>query len=819
LAIGIAAAVPPEGWGQVQSTDQRFVAGLRERRLFELAESYCRGRLADPALDSVARAELALQLAQVLVARAASLPLADQPAAWQGARVALDEFLTQYPEHPQREVIVVQHALTLLARGQCLRREWEISPELPQLQAEAAQQLRAAVAELDGADRLIGELLPVRQRQRTESELSIPQLMALRNNVQFQLAQCHLNSALLYQAGSAERADGLTQVSQRLDQLSGRIQPDDPLRGSIDVLRAECFRHLGQFHQAESLLAGLDPDTLDAELRGNYWGERIDLALAQKQVDRAIGWLPQFADYYANAPRLCLSMVELFLAAAGDATAPEDRALWQDRAEQVMRVLDAFHGSYWSRRASRLLLASSATKSPASSGELVLRLTEELIRKGEHEEAIRLLDMAGNQAASGNRRDAAARLAFRAAQIYQQLGEHQEAADRFRLLATAFAELPLAADAHLAACWSLAQLVPTQSGAIDEYLRLLREHLERWPNSASGDQAAIWLAPILARQAAWNEAFLVAASVRPDSSHAGRAVEIGCSAALAELATQTAEDSGQLAARAADVRRALDEWATRLAAADQPTISADRGRLVLTQIAIGLRYRGTDLPTGVTQLRALLDEYDQAAPAWKPTALAWKQLCDVGGSEAGEELESAVLEPAHSALWLHVALAQRSERNAEAMARLILNQYQLQEANLSSSDPASRIRWQMAAAESLWVLGKRDEAIDLFAKLAAQHPRVLEVQRRLALLLGGDDRDSSLEAALAAWRTVAAGSPPRSDVWFEAKLEIARLLVRLGNAPEAKQLLQYLKTVPPGWGDSSLESDFEALLKQLQSQY
>lgn len=52
------------------SSDQRFLAGLRERKLFELAVTYCQERLADPQLPNSRRAELTIELSLSLAEQA-----------------------------------------------------------------------------------------------------------------------------------------------------------------------------------------------------------------------------------------------------------------------------------------------------------------------------------------------------------------------------------------------------------------------------------------------------------------------------------------------------------------------------------------------------------------------------------------------------------------------------------------------------------------------------------------------------------------------------------------------------------------------------
>ncbi len=809
-------ALPSQAFGQ--TAEQRFAAGLRERRLYDLSATFCRQRLADPAIDPLEQTDLLLQLAQALVARANALEMNRQPVAWDEARKSLADFLREHPEHSRREVIVVQHALTLLARGQSLRQEWELSSGQSDLKSMASHTLRDAVGELDAAQKLIADdLLPRRQRQHRENELSIAQLLTLQNNIQFQLAQCHFNSALLY--GDDEKStqvDALTQIGERLDQLARRVQPDDPFRFQIEILRVECQRRLGQFDAAQAMLAAIDEQTLTTELRAEYWSERFQLALAHKQSDQAIAWLPQVAAFYTTNPKLCLSLVQLFLAVAGETADKTERQKWQNRAEQTILVLETYHGSYWTRRANLLLLAGASGTTAASSANLVVRLVDELLRKNQADEALRLLDLASGQAVAENRRDAAAGLAFRAAQIQQQIGANQDAADRFRLLAAAFQDQPEAATAHLSACWNLAQLLRLKPEMLADYVGLLREHLATWPTDKTADQAAIWLAPLLNLQGEFREAFSVAASVRPTSTDFGKAVELACAAALSELSRTSTAEPDQLVARATDIERALAQWIERSDEIPTSDQGCSVGQLKLTRTVIALRFLAQDAKAATQELDALLNTPLQPSPHWLGSAIAWRALCRaITGTKIPAD-EVGQLKLSDSENWLAVVQRSLANENRAAISKLVIEQFEQVKNQIASEDISSQARWAIAMAESTWALGDLDRAVEQFTALAVQHPRLLEVQVRLARTLSSDTSGTWTDRAMAAWRAVANGSQPRSDAWFEAKLGLARLMIRGGHLDDARKFLLYLKTVPPGWDQSSLKKDFETLLAQAQ---
>ena len=103
------------------------------------------------------------------------------------------------------------------------------------------------------------------------------------------------------------------------------------------------------------------------------------------------------------------------------------------------------------------------------------------------------------------------------------------------------------------------------------------------------------------------------------------------------------------------------------------------------------------------------------------------------------------------------------------------------------------------------------------AEVAKLYPRDEAIQTRfgeLLLEISGDHPDVR-SRALGQWRRLAASTPPHSPAWYQAKLNVARLLVADGQSGDARTMLRYLKAVPPGWSQSPLAPEFEALLAEL----
>ncbi|MCE2791487.1 MAG: hypothetical protein LW697_03415, partial [Blastopirellula sp.] len=138
--------------------------------------------------------------------------------------------------------------------------------------------------------------------------------------------------------------------------------------------------------------------------------------------------------------------------------------------------------------------------------------------------------------------------------------------------------------------------------------------------------------------------------------------------------------------------------------------------------------------------------------------------------------------------------------------RLAVIERLLQVAGEGAADP-SDLRLRQAA---IWeAAGEEAKALASLEQLAEQLPRRLDVQLRLARALARNPERQT--AALSQWRRVSAGVKDRSDEWYEAKYQVARLLLESGQKAEAKKLLDYLSVVPPGWSDSKWKQQFDAL--------
>jgi len=191
--------------------DERFLEGLRQRRLFELAEKYCTERLAGAQLPPVVQGDLAVELIRTYALHAANSPPDQREELWKRARTAAAEFQRQNPQHSRGILIRMQDALTLLAQGELARQELEAGAADPDESARKA--LREATKLLADLDKEIAREIPLRRRgQLRPEELTADELTSLQHNAIHQLARASRNLALLYEAKSADQVAGLSRA-------------------------------------------------------------------------------------------------------------------------------------------------------------------------------------------------------------------------------------------------------------------------------------------------------------------------------------------------------------------------------------------------------------------------------------------------------------------------------------------------------------------------------------------------------------------------------------------------------------------------------
>lgn len=809
--------------------NERFLEGLRQRRLFELAEKYCVERLSSPQLPLVIQGDLAVELIRTYALHAANSPPDRRAELWKLARVAAAEFHRQNPQYPRGILIRMQDALTLLAQGELARQELEAGATDPAEVESARQALRDATKLLADLDKELSREIPLRRRgQPKPDELTADELTSLQHNTHHQLARAYRNQALLYDPKSADQVAGLTQASELLAQPLTVLGPDEPLAWQIRLDLAVCHRLLGKWEAAKEQIEQMDREGVDPAVRLRARAEAIRVELAAKDLREAQVLLQEglkgrtlegatSADYDFALFEAQLSLWR----AAGQAKDKLAAKTYQEQTLNLAKFLEETHGPYWGRRADQLLIRSQAGGAGAGT-EILSRAADSLYLKKEFDQAVAAYDRAAEQARTGGNDAGAFELAYKAALVQEQRQKHEDAARRFRALAVALPAHQDAAAAHLRGAWNEAKEAARDADAEQAYVAMLAEQIATWPQSESAAQARLWLGKWHMGRKEWAPAVEAFTGVTRESLH--------FPAAVAAIAPCWQEHLRSLAAAGkktdAEAERAAHWFEAAILGTESklPEKWTTTDRLAALEMAkILLDYRPDKYRQAESILQTAIDNAGNAPAAWKAEVQSQLVLAIAGQSGRRDDALAMLAQIGQASpeqlLDLLSGLSSVISRSRKEVRPQIAG-IQLQAADMlwpqrtkltkSAALSLTRIR-----AEALAATGKRAEAMTAFAALAKENPDTAAVQQGYAdLLLSGDS--ASVKQALDQWRRILSRTKPRSELWFKAKYSVALAQFKLGEKKDAAAILRYTLELPPGLAGTVWQDKYEALLHECE---
>lgn len=800
--------------------EAQFLAGLRQRRLFELAERYCRERLANPQASETARVDLTRELMLTLALHAANSPAAEREARWQAARDVAREFREKQPRHPRAALVELQDALTLLLQGELLQQELVASDQ--EVATKALPPLREAnrqLAELE--KRLNIDLLPSRRQPPAAGELTAGELAELLQQVQQQQARALRSLGLCYPAKDENRVSLLLQAVDLLKKSLSRLAVDDPRVAPLQLELAIGYRHLGQGAEAGPLLEALAQEGAPSPLRAQAQAEVARWRLLAGDLAGAARIL-EVAPAESNVPEFDFARLEVVTAQWRKALQASDNRAeeWQKKCLELARTIEDTHGDAWGQRANQWLVRH-APRTAAAGAELLGKAADQLYLQGQLDDAIAAYDEAAGQAVASKNSTAAFELGYKAALVEQQRKSHRAAAERLRKLSLANKALPAAAEAHRQAAWNLAQALRGESTPTSEYAALLNEHLQTWPQGDVADQVRIWLGRLKESEQAWDEALAAYRGVPRSSPQFAAALSGAIRAGeqqLAELQASGASTDGAARDAIAYYEQAITGATDQLPKTWSPT----DGQAAVAAARVVLGYRTSGYDGAELLLNAALAGQPDAPAPWRHEAqsLLVAALAVQPGKRgaAAEMLKSLGAATPQTLLGLLDTLTLIARRARPETAREIaalqlqaVEQLWPERGKLGANVQA---RLERVRAECLVSTGKLDEAVVLYTRLAQEYPQDGEVQEGFASLLTMRTDRASLQKGLEQWRRVAAKSPPRTERWWRAKYGVADAQYKLGDKAGAGKLIRYLVEVPPGLEGCELKEQFLALLKR-----
>jgi len=809
---------------------QTFLEGLRERRLYSLAEAFCKQQLNGQELNGQQRQQLTLELIRTYAGRAINARPGQRQPHWAAAHQIAATYLRAHKDAPGSPLITMQDALTLLARGELLRQEWEAGAGSQSSVETARQVVIEASTALEKLDTYLTREIPLRQRRRLKpNELSSDALFALQNNVRYHLARAFRNSARCYPPGAADRINSLQQSAEALKRLLPRLPQDDPLRWQSLIDQAVCQRLLGQLPEAKQTLVLLLQTAPPAQFRLQARAETVRQLLQQGKPDKAAIELSKGRTIAGKtSPQLDYAHLETYidLWQAADKDQKQQEAIqWRNKAKLIVAEIERSHGPYWRRRADQLLVKAAGQGAGAGDLDILVRQAKAAYLASEFDKAINIYEAAGKQALKAEDKAEAFSMFYLAALIPHKRLQYAIAAGKMRALSLSLQEQPQAASTHLLAIFNVSRAVRKQPALVASYADMLEEHIATWPTAATAAQARMWLARLRQHQKSWAEAINLYLEIPPASDHYQAAVDAAAECAgswLDDLRSRDGEYQQQALVMVNMFEDLVRDKSGKLPQEWNP--ATRRGALTAARIRMQHTLGGGAAATAI--LTAAINGKPEPDAAWLSQAQAIHVLALAsqpgGQAEATQKIRQMAAASPTDLLQLVQGLTQSAQRAGDA-SQIAMSALQLEAISQlwpqrSKLTAAEQLSLETARAAALAMSGRhnpaqRKQAEAAYATLAAAHPRNAAIQQGYAALLLESSDSATLKMALKQWRRISIASRPRSDLWWRAKYSVALAQSRLGQKKEAASLIRYLKAVPPGLKGAPLERQFETLLQ------
>lgn len=728
---------------------------------FDEATAYCieQSEGADPTGDAIAKWAIKQSQSLSAAAKVKSKYSNDEV---EKAQSPVTILLGAYPGHRRQ--------LFLLAQLEAVRRDaaqhavvtFAVSPATESRVDEITKLLSRSQSAIVELARKIADQHSSLQSARSDHDHAlIADLQRLEQYLLIDAVSLSLMQTELFAAGSRDRLGAAAQAVSTADKAINNLPADSAARREVERLRVEAMIRGQQLDRAETDLVALArswPKPLPHELYAMR--VRIDvlrgsLDAAEKKLDSFFGSSPELA---ARSIEMDLARTQWLIAKRGGG----DVGAWLDAIERR-------NGLYGRRRAEAIALSKLRSQSgnqPIDSA-LVVAQGEDWLRRGDYGRAADLFSSAAVSERDGKR---AIQFATKAAAALIQIKRAGEASEILAAVARDHQGFELAPATHLQAA------VTYHSSDRQDKTRkiesLLKEHLQRWPDSDKAPAARQWLVQIYESQNRLLDA-AVAASMLSPQSHTAQELDT----ALARWVSAVTSAEQQ-----ADVKPLMQDFLTTFKPlTERPSAAAkirETAALVLDRELLG------EVPAAMST-EANRSKFYESLLAYRDSAgqASMQQV-------PPDEISDAVR-------WRLMRDGRQYPQMRTSVANLIQGWSSAPEATI---DGAERSLWLGDAA-------KAESSLRALIKAAPAGQRG-SMMRKSATLLASTENKKGKELAVTLWDELAAGSARGSSQWHEAKLGAIELLRTNGQGDQASRRAKYiLLTSPPK--DQALRRRYE----------
>jgi hypothetical protein len=646
------------------------------------------------------------------------------------------------------------------------------------------QSIRLGLDDLDSLEQIVLKMQPDKpilskaQRELKDktqpNEITASEILDLRGEIELLRADLLYQRSICHPSGSDEQIAAATQMLSSIDRASGQLPSTWTHRPMLVLARAEAELQLGR-HAAvqksmselwESLEVSSNPEAKDWKLAAASLAIRS--ARISEQWVIAEAWLAR-AGGWERSPELALEHVAIQIKRElGRSASPE--SILKLRGDISKRF-----GKYWEQRVDAMLVSNPAIKLPEASTtpgnhrtnpetspsmaslELFRIQARQAIAAKQFEIAIEKLQQAESAASKLGSAQGAFQFAMQIAALLEKTGQQAAAADEFYRAAISYPESPQASSAGLMSAW----LIRNPDSKLDAdaqqvrqsmYLQRLKETATLWPQSASATQAidlleSKWLTAgdYVSCLDFWKEYLTKEPSVAKRASKRLLLVKL---VSQEDWLERPVQDASALAKSSQELQDTLSK-----------SDDASNWSAWIRSIGSTRRWSKDVVPMPSADQADLIG---LVADGWNSCEHAWQT----------GQLKPPMLEDLEQ---LQKSLADRSA-GLKSFA----------DGRLSRFIDLLRIELGASTAEEL----KQE-----LEKRISKEPKSLWWVYRSARTM---QRSTSLgEAAMGWYRQMAAGVPPGSEPWLEARARTIEVLRGRGEVAKARQLCDLVRAAYP----------------------
>ncbi|WP_166824282.1 tetratricopeptide repeat protein [Thalassoroseus pseudoceratinae] len=814
---------------------ERYFAGLRDRQLYFVAESFGLGRLAETNLLDAERITLAVELSRTYCHHATTVLDAERSTYWQQATQVLERVRDTLPQHPRLIELDVQDAMVPVSRVEFLTHQLALYPNNRKLRSQVATTAESAIEKLTSVEDRLNRIKP---QPDSVDAFDLWELKSLRQSVWLALG-----TTWQHHADVTDAAGSRSQSAKWLEACA-REKADVELPARARVAWAGQLREQGEWNRAERLLQTVAESHPSAEIADSVLVERVRLLLAEGKAPDAAELLQKHRQRVSQVSGELSFWHVHTLAELRRITVEKGQPAETQQLERLIRDAvertDVLIGGYWAARSHRVWknIQSDIQYGPEISK--IVRHAEAAVAEADWSLAQKRYESAIEKAIERNRREVIFELSDTRASLLIRQGKYAIAAEGLATLVMEFPDQPRTAELDLLRAICLGKVYQQQptSANRETYSMTLQTHLKKFPQSPTTAEARWMLGSLQEARLQHTEAlnYYEAIPLEHPRGPFSRTAAARCQFKIVrwlETLERREQDASRKQAivekRAEWERRAiqqLTQWMTPF-----PETATDQNAWQ-AEIAVWLARLNLERnPPRFAAAEDALAKVVRAESQSSTKSNRWQQVVDLAVVErihafAGRQRFSDALAVANAIPQIEpkrrlelLRQLQKLEVEAEdstqrQWGKLLLSIAEPLEDARETLDQTDLQTIDLALAQALTLVGQSERAAKIYSRLTAKGMVDPEVMAAAARNLNRETDAESLARAQTYWQRVEKMTQPGTDAWFAARFHNLELMLRTGNVAEFRKLMQVTTILHPQLGGPKWRSKFQQLEKQ-----